>query len=51
MQVDADDDFINQNRLLFMTEILAWNPDIGFAYPGYFLVNLKGRWRDCRVLL
>ena len=38
IRVDADD-YINQNMILFMTEILAWNPDIGFVYCDHFLVN------------
>jgi glycosyltransferase involved in cell wall biosynthesis len=40
IRVDADD-YINQNMLLFMTEILVWNPDIGFVYCDHFLVNEK----------
>ena len=38
IRVDADD-YINQNTLLFMTEILVWNPDIGFVYCDHFTVN------------
>jgi len=30
-----------KNMLLFMTEILVWNPDIGFVYCDHFLVNEK----------
>ena len=40
IRVDADD-YINQNMLLFMTEILVWNPDISFVYCDHFLVNEK----------
>ena len=40
VRVDADD-YINQNMLLFMTEILVWNRDIGFVYCDHFLVNEK----------
>ena len=40
VRVDADD-YINHNMLLFMTEILVWNPDIGFVYCDHFLVNEK----------
>jgi glycosyltransferase involved in cell wall biosynthesis len=40
IRVDADD-YINENLLLFMTEILVWNPDIGFVYCDHFRVNEK----------
>ena len=40
VRVDADD-YINQNMLLFMTEILVWNPDIGFVYCDHILVDEK----------
>ena len=40
IRVDADD-YINQNMLLFMTEILAWNPDIGFVYCDLFVIDGK----------
>lgn len=40
IRVDADD-YINENTLLFMTEILIWNPDIGFVYCDHFRVNEK----------
>jgi len=41
IRVDSDD-YINTNTLLFMAELLLKNPDIGFVYPDYFLVNEKG---------
>lgn len=40
IRVDADD-YINENTLLFMTEILIWNTDIGFVYCDHFRVNEK----------
>jgi glycosyltransferase involved in cell wall biosynthesis len=38
IRVDADD-YINENMLLFMTQILIDNLDIGFVYGDHFLVN------------
>ncbi len=38
VRVDGDD-YINQNILLFMTEILVWNSDIGFVYCDHFRVD------------
>jgi glycosyltransferase involved in cell wall biosynthesis len=40
IRVDSDD-YINENTLLFMSEILLNNPDIGFVYSDYFIVNEK----------
>lgn len=40
IRVDGDD-YINQNMLLFMTEILSWNSEIGFVYCDHFRVNEK----------
>ena len=46
IRVDADD-YINQNTLLFLSEILNWNHDIGFAYTDHLRVdndeNILGR--------
>lgn len=38
IRVDADD-YINENTLLFMTEILIANPDIGFVYCDHIRVD------------
>lgn len=38
IRVDADD-YISENTLLFMAEILLANPDIGFVYPDHTLVD------------
>jgi glycosyltransferase involved in cell wall biosynthesis len=38
IRVDSDD-YINENILLFMTEILMTNPDIGAVYCDHLLVN------------
>jgi len=38
IRVDADD-YINENTLLFMSEILLANLDIGFVYADHFVVN------------
>ena len=38
IRVDADD-YINENTLLFMSEILLANLDIGFVYSDHFVVN------------
>lgn len=38
IRVDSDD-YINENTLLFMTEILLANPDIGFVYADHFRVD------------
>lgn len=40
IRVDADD-YINRNMLLFMSEILIWNKDIGFVYCDHLVVNKK----------
>ena len=39
--VDADD-YINENTLQFMTQILLLNPDIGFVYSDMFRVDEEG---------
>jgi len=44
MRVDADD-YINEHAVLFLTEILDKNPDIGFVYGDHFRVD-----RDENVL-
>lgn len=41
IRVDADD-YINENILLFFTEVLNWNPDIAFVYGDIFKVNNIG---------
>lgn len=38
IRVDADD-YINENTLLFMSEILFSNPDIGFVYSDHLRVD------------
>lgn len=38
IRVDSDD-YINENTLLFMTEILNQNHDIGFVYSDHFRVD------------
>lgn len=38
IRVDSDD-YINENTLLFMTEVLDENHDIGFAYCDHFRVD------------
>lgn len=38
IRVDADD-YINENTLLFMSEILNWNHDVGFVYADHLRVN------------
>ena len=38
IRVDSDD-YINENTLLFMTEILDKNPDIGFVYADHLRVS------------
>lgn len=38
VRVDADD-YINRNLLLFMSEILMWNPGIGFVYCDHLVVD------------
>lgn len=40
VRVDGDD-FINKNFLLTLTEILDWNPDIGFVYCDQIVVDSK----------
>jgi len=42
IRVDADD-YINANMLLIMTEILIWNPDIGFVYCDHLRVDENER--------
>jgi glycosyltransferase involved in cell wall biosynthesis len=38
IRVDSDD-YINENTLLFMTELLSANPSIGFVYADHLLVD------------
>lgn len=38
--VDSDD-YISENTLLIMTEVLLANPDIGFVYSDYYRVDEK----------
>ena len=38
IRVDSDD-YISENTLLFMTELLLTNPDIGFVYADHFRVD------------
>lgn len=38
IRVDSDD-YINQNTLLFLSEILNWNPEISFVYGDIIRVN------------
>ena len=38
IRVDADD-YINTNTLLFMTEIMMSNRDLGFVYSDHFIVD------------
>jgi len=38
IRVDSDD-YISENTLLFLTEILGKNPDIGFVYADHIRVN------------
>jgi len=40
VRVDSDD-YISENTLLFLTEILIANPDIGFAYSDHIRVDEK----------
>lgn len=42
IRVDSDD-YINENTLLFMTEILLTNPDIGFVYADHIRVDKAER--------
>jgi len=42
IRVDSDD-YVNENTLLFMTEILWANPDIGFVYADGFVVDSSER--------
>lgn len=41
VRVDGDD-FIHKDFLSAMTEVLEWNPDIGFAYCDLFVVSGTG---------
>lgn len=41
IRIDADD-FINENTLHFMTQILIYNQDIGFVYCDHFRVDENG---------
>lgn len=43
IRVDADD-YISEHALLFLTEIMTENKDIGFAYCDHILVDEKGRY-------
>ncbi len=38
IRVDSDD-YINENTLLFMTQIMEQNPDIGFVYSDHYRVD------------
>jgi glycosyltransferase involved in cell wall biosynthesis len=38
IRVDSDD-YINENTLLFLSEILNWNKDIGFVYSDHLRVD------------
>ena len=38
IRVDADD-YINENSLLFLEEVLNWNPEIGFVYTDHLRVD------------
>ncbi len=38
IRVDSDD-YINENTLLFLSEVLNWNQDIGFVYSDHLRVN------------
>lgn len=40
IRVDSDD-YINENMLLFMTELMIANPDIGFVYSDHIRVGEK----------
>lgn len=42
IRVDSDD-YINENTLLIMTEVLHANPDIGFVYADHFRVDKEER--------
>ena len=42
IRVDADD-FINENTILFLSEILNWNHDIGFVYSDHLRVDEEER--------
>lgn len=43
MRVDSDD-FIAENTLLFLTEIMSVNPEIGFVYTDHIRVNEKEKY-------
>lgn len=38
IRVDSDD-YINENTLLFLSEVLEWNPDLGFVYSDHLRVD------------
>ena len=38
IRVDSDD-YINENTLLFLSQILSWNKDIGFVYSDHLRVD------------
>jgi len=38
IRVDSDD-YINENTILFLTEIMEWNPNIGFVYTDHLRVD------------
>jgi len=42
IRVDSDD-YINENTLLFLSEVLHWNPDIGFVYADHLKVDKEER--------
>lgn len=41
MRLDADD-YLDENALMIMTNILDKHPEIGMVYPDYFQINKKG---------
>lgn len=38
IRVDSDD-YINENTILFLTELMEWNPDLGFVYTDHLRVD------------
>ena len=49
IRVDADD-YVNENTFLFLSEILNWNPEIGFVYADHLRVDKEERVTD-RVVI
>ncbi|MBI4678103.1 MAG: glycosyltransferase family 2 protein [Elusimicrobia bacterium] len=41
MRLDADD-FLDENALLVMAQVLTTKPDVGLVYPDYYLVDDQG---------